>query len=95
MRPWNFRSRRTLSRIRRALTRKSCCNASRKQCRGETGVRAKPNGGWRTKLPLNLCFDQVNCMQCHPEFLSKPHQPHPLFKGFIAAAHTHIHQKPL
>jgi CTP synthase (UTP-ammonia lyase) len=27
--------------------------------------------------------------------LSKPHQPHPLFKGFIAAAHQHIHHKPL
>jgi CTP synthase len=27
--------------------------------------------------------------QFHPEFHSKPHQPHPLFKGFIAAAHTH------
>jgi len=24
-----------------------------------------------------------------------PHQPHPLFKGFIAAAHTRLHQKPL
>ncbi|MCS7336911.1 MAG: CTP synthase [Verrucomicrobiae bacterium] len=24
--------------------------------------------------------------QFHPEFLSKPHQPHPLFKGFVAAA---------
>ena len=33
--------------------------------------------------------------QFHPEFLSKPHQPHPLFKGFIAAAHQRIHQKPL
>ena len=33
--------------------------------------------------------------QFHPEFLSKPHQPHPLFKGFIAAAHQHIHHKPL
>jgi CTP synthase len=33
--------------------------------------------------------------QFHPEFLSKPHQPHPLFKGFIAAAHALIHQKPL
>jgi CTP synthase len=33
--------------------------------------------------------------QFHPEFLSKPHQPHPLFKGFIAAAHQHIHRKPL
>jgi len=33
--------------------------------------------------------------QFHPEFLSKPHQPHPLFKGFIAAAHQHVHQKPL
>jgi CTP synthase (UTP-ammonia lyase) len=27
--------------------------------------------------------------------LSKPHQPHPLFKGFIAAAHERIHHKPL
>ncbi len=33
--------------------------------------------------------------QFHPEFLSKPHQPHPLFKGFIAAAHQHIHHKPI
>lgn len=24
--------------------------------------------------------------QFHPEFLSKPHRPHPLFKGFVAAA---------
>jgi CTP synthase (UTP-ammonia lyase) len=27
--------------------------------------------------------------------LSKPHQPHPLFKGFIAAAHAHIHNRLL
>jgi CTP synthase len=33
--------------------------------------------------------------QFHPEFLSKPHQPHPLFTGFIAAAHEYIHHKPL
>ncbi len=33
--------------------------------------------------------------QFHPEFLSKPHQPHPLFRGFIAAAHQHTHQKPI
>src|SRR3954464_12414686 len=33
--------------------------------------------------------------QFHPEFQSKPHQPHPLFKGFIAAAHQRIHQKPI
>jgi CTP synthase len=33
--------------------------------------------------------------QFHPEFLSKPHQPHPLFKGLIAAAHQYTHQKPL
>jgi CTP synthase len=32
--------------------------------------------------------------QFHPEFRSKPHQPHPLFKGFIAAAHARIQQKP-
>ncbi len=33
--------------------------------------------------------------QFHPEFLSKPHQPHPLFKGFVAAAHTRTHHKAL
>jgi CTP synthase len=33
--------------------------------------------------------------QFHPEFHSKPHQPHPLFRGFIAAAHARIHQRPL
>lgn len=33
--------------------------------------------------------------QFHPEFQSKPHQPHPLFKGFIAAAHERAHQKPV
>jgi CTP synthase len=33
--------------------------------------------------------------QFHPEFHSKPHKPHPLFKGFIAAAHARIHNRPL
>jgi CTP synthase len=33
--------------------------------------------------------------QFHPEFLSKPHQPHPLFRGFIAAVHHRMHHKPL
>src|SRR5213080_2054117 len=33
--------------------------------------------------------------QFHPEFHSKPHQPHPLFKGFIAAAHARIHNRPI
>jgi len=33
--------------------------------------------------------------QFHPEFHSKPHQPHPLFKGFIAAAHARIHNRSL
>ncbi len=32
--------------------------------------------------------------QFHPEFLSKPHQPHPLFRGFIAAAHQRTLQRP-
>jgi CTP synthase len=31
--------------------------------------------------------------QFHPEFRSKPHQPHPLFKGFIAAAHARGNSK--
>jgi CTP synthase len=33
--------------------------------------------------------------QFHPEFLSKPNAPHPLFRGFIAAVHKHSHQRPL
>lgn len=33
--------------------------------------------------------------QFHPEFQSKPYRPHPLFRGFIAAAHTAMHQKSL
>ncbi|MEK7676881.1 MAG: CTP synthase [Verrucomicrobiota bacterium] len=33
--------------------------------------------------------------QFHPEFLSKPNAPHPLFKGFIAACHAQIHHRPL
>jgi gamma-glutamyl-gamma-aminobutyrate hydrolase PuuD len=31
--------------------------------------------------------------QFHPEFHSKPHQPHPLFKGFIAAAHARLREQ--
>ena len=31
--------------------------------------------------------------QFHPEFHSKPHQPHPLFRGFIAAAQQYGHAK--
>ncbi len=33
--------------------------------------------------------------QFHPEFQSKPNQPHPLFKGFIAAAHASLHHRSL
>jgi len=38
------------------------------------------------ELPQHPFF--IGC-QFHPEFHSKPHQPHPFFKGFIAAAHAH------
>jgi CTP synthase len=33
--------------------------------------------------------------QSHPEFLSKPNRPHPLFAGFIRAAHERMHHKPI
>jgi CTP synthase len=33
--------------------------------------------------------------QFHPEFLSKPNAAHPLFKGFIAAVHQYLHNKPI
>jgi CTP synthase len=44
------------------------------------------------ELPNHPFF--IAC-QYHPEFQSKPDQPHPLFKGFIAAAHVRLHQKPM
>src|SRR3984885_13666689 len=44
------------------------------------------------ELPNHPFF--IAC-QFHPEFQSKPNQPHPLFKGFIAAAHTRLHSKPM
>lgn len=34
-------------------------------------------------------------IQSHPEFLSKPNRPHPLFVGFIKAAHERLHHKPI
>ena len=33
--------------------------------------------------------------QFHPEFLSKPNAPHPLFKAFIAACHIFMHHRSL
>ena len=33
--------------------------------------------------------------QFHPEFQSKPHQPHPLFRGFIAAALLKSQKRPV
>ena len=33
--------------------------------------------------------------QFHPEFLSKPNRPHPLFRGFVSAAHERLHHKPI
>jgi CTP synthase len=33
--------------------------------------------------------------QYHPEFASKPNISHPLFRGFIAAAHERLHSKPI
>lgn len=32
--------------------------------------------------------------QYHPEFLSKPNAPHPLFRAFIAACQVAMHQRP-
>ena len=44
------------------------------------------------ELPNHPFF--IAC-QFHPEFQSKPHQPHPLFRGFIAAAQARIRNRPL
>jgi CTP synthase len=44
------------------------------------------------ELPSHPFF--IAC-QYHPEFQSKPDQPHPLFKGFIGAAHVRQHHKPM
>ena len=44
------------------------------------------------EIPDHTWFIAV---QFHPEFQSKPNAPHPLFKGFIAAAHAQMHHKPI
>ncbi|HET9320729.1 MAG TPA: hypothetical protein VFO27_13170 [Bryobacteraceae bacterium] len=31
--------------------------------------------------------------QFHPEFKSKPMEPHPLFRSFIGASHEHRHKR--
>ncbi|MBI5385466.1 MAG: CTP synthase [Verrucomicrobia bacterium] len=51
-----------------------------------------PDGGLVELIELP---DHPFFMACqfHPEFLSKPHKPHPLFKGFIGAAHAKMHQR--
>ncbi|HEX3798810.1 MAG TPA: CTP synthase [Verrucomicrobiae bacterium] len=43
------------------------------------------------ELPKHPFF--IAC-QFHPEFHSKPHKPHPLFRGFISAAHNYMHNRP-
>ena len=32
--------------------------------------------------------------QFHPEFKSKPHEPHPLFRAFVGAALLHRNRRP-
>ena len=44
------------------------------------------------ELPQNVHPWFVAC-QFHPEFQSKPNVPHPLFRGFIAAAQVFVRQK--
>ena len=53
-----------------------------------------PDGKLVEVIELSKHPFYVAC-QYHPEFHSKPHKPHPLFRGFIAAAHAHIHHRPL
>ena len=59
-----------------------------------SSAACRPTASWWRS---SNCQDHPFFMasQFHPEFQSKPHQPHPLFKGFIAAAHARLHQKPL
>ena len=44
------------------------------------------------ELPEHPWF--LGC-QFHPEFKSKPLEPHPLFAGFIAAAYNHKLERPV
>ena len=48
-----------------------------------TGLSPSGNLVEIVEIPSHPWFLAV---QFHPEFKSKPHQPHPLFKGFVAAA---------
>ncbi|HCN30961.1 MAG TPA: CTP synthetase [Verrucomicrobiales bacterium] len=51
-----------------------------------SGVSAKGDLAEMVELPAHPYF--VAC-QFHPEFLSKPNHPHPLFHGFVQAAMKH------
>jgi CTP synthase len=51
-----------------------------------------PNGELVELIELRDHPFFVAC-QFHPEFQSKPNAPHPLFRGFIAAAFHNLHQK--
>ena len=44
-----------------------------------------PTGG-QVEIMENVCHPWMIGVQFHPEFLSRPVRPHPLFKAFIAAA---------
>ncbi|MFT4689894.1 MAG: CTP synthase [Limisphaerales bacterium] len=61
---------------------------------GLTFAGTSPDGDLMELIELN---DHPFFMACqyHPEFQSKPHSPHPLFKAFIAAAHQFQHDKPI
>ena len=62
--------------------------------KGFTISGTSPDGALAELIELQDHPYFVAC-QYHPEFQSKPNKPHPLFKGFIAASHRHIHHKPI
>jgi CTP synthase len=51
-----------------------------------TGLSPSGNLAEIIEIPNHPWFLAV---QFHPEFKSKPHQPHPLFAGFVGAALVH------
>lgn len=71
-------------------------NAYREQFEAQGFVFAGTTPDGRLVECIELKDHPFYCaVQFHPEFQSKPDMPHPLFRGFIAAVHEHLHHKPI
>ncbi len=70
------------------------CYREQLEAKGLVISGTTPNGKLAEIVEIPTHPFYIAC-QYHPEFQSKPNLPHPLFKGFIAAAHARLHQTPI